>query len=306
MRVLMVSILPQISWGVNVVPFQDVGRKERQARMLASVDSMRDQGISLMPVNIVHPSEKMEIPGWDLDAGLNQTTREQVDPQGVPLPFTRDLFDRAALHASKRGSSYFAFMNGDIILQKKLLDRIQDLIEVGVENMIVSRTEIDHYPFLPDHPRNIYVIGQDVWITKLEWWEKNRLLFPNCIFGVRGWDVIYTSIMLCHSVGYWLNTEWDLCHHVRHPQGCSNERYNQYNYQIEHGKWRIYSQRHNHYQYMLMQFYQKNGRMLNDEENARFISTIFSPPAPEEIDFSDALEKAFNEGRTSSYMQVMI
>ncbi|MES2308874.1 MAG: hypothetical protein V4507_08445 [Verrucomicrobiota bacterium] len=143
-------------------------------------------------------------------------------------------------------------------------------------------------------------------MTKTDWWETNRHRFPNSIFPVRGWDVLYTSIMLCHSIAYFQDTDWDLCFHVRHPQGCGNDKYNDYNFDIEHGKWKIYSQRHNHYQYMLQMFYQKQGRMMNDEENARFISTIFTPPTPEEVDFSKALEKAFAEGRRESYMQVMI
>lgn len=298
--------LPSITWAVNLVPFQDPGRLLRQQRMLASVNALVECGIPLVPLNITTVEERQEISGWDLDDSISETTRSRLDPQGAPFPFVRDLFDRAAAHAKKKGHPYFALMNGDIILQPKLFSKLEEFIEVGMDNIIFARTEIDDFP--PDFQkrRNIYVVGQDVWVVKTDWWEKNRERFPNSIFPVRGWDVLYTSIMLCHSMAYLQDTEGDLCYHVIHPQGCGNSLYNDYNFDIEHGKWRIYSQRHNHYQYMLLQFYEKQHRMLNDEENARFISIIFTPPTEEEISFSLALERAFLEGRKESYMQVVI
>ncbi len=298
--------LPTITWGVNLVPFQDPGRLLRQQRMLASVNALIQLGIPLKPVNITTAEEAQEIPGWELENSIVETTRMKIDSQGPPFPFVRDLFDRAAGHAKKNGHSYFAIMNGDIILQPKLFIKLEEFIEVGMECMIFARTDIEDFP--PDFQkrRNIYIVGQDVWVVKTEWWENNRNLFPNSIFPVRGWDVLYTSVMLCHSIAYLQDTEGDLCYHVRHPQGCGNDLYNDYNFDIEHGKWRIYSQRHNHYQYMVLQFYEKHQRMLNDEENAQFISTIFTPPTQEELDYAASLEKAFSEGRKESYMKVVI
>ncbi len=298
--------LPLISWAVNLVPFQDPGRLLRQQRMLSSVNAMIELGVPLVPLNITTPEESQEIQGWRLEETIVETTRTRLDAQGAPFPFVRDLFDRAAQHAKKQGHLYFAIMNGDIILQPKLFTKLEEFIEVGMENIIFSRTDVEDFP--PDFQkrRNIYVVGQDIWVVKTDWWEKNRNLFPNSIFPVRGWDVLYTSLMLCHSTAYLQNTEGDLCYHVRHSQGCGNDLYNSYNFDIEHGKWRIYSQRHNHYQYMVLQFYEKHQRMLNDEENAQFISAIFTPPTKEELDYSASLEKAFLEGRKESYMKVVI
>ncbi|MES2308873.1 MAG: hypothetical protein V4507_08440 [Verrucomicrobiota bacterium] len=138
--------LPLITWGVNIVPFQEPGRRLRQQRMLASVGALVDQGVPIVPLNITSQEERQEIPGWNLDDSLTETTREKIDPQGAPFPFVRDLFDRAAAHAKKKGHSYFAVMNGDIILQPKLFTKLEEFLSVGMENVIFSRTELDDFP----------------------------------------------------------------------------------------------------------------------------------------------------------------
>ncbi len=297
--------LPPITLAVNLAPFTDPGRARRQKFSLQAIQTQINAGIPLHPVNITFPDEVIEPEGWTVDASLQESSREIVDPNGPRFPFVRDIFDRAAALAEKRGHLWFAVMNSDILLTERLWPRLAELMEVGMETIAISRTEISDPDEPPGKP-DLYIIGQDLWFVKTDWWMKNRTLFPNSLFPVRGWDVVYTSLFLCHSTGYLLNTEGGLCCHIRHPQGCGNQACNDFNFALEHGRWRIYSQRHNHYQYMTTCFFLQKNRMLNDEENARFISNIFLPPSPEEIEFSESLEKAFADGRRQSYMQVVI
>lgn len=291
--------------GTNVASFKDKEKQARQEYAIGSINQLCAQGFPLKPVNVCFPDENLTPAGWTASPTLQQASHEILKTQAYRLPMTRELFDRCAETALQMDCPYFLFANSDIALTPLLFECVDIFLQRGIDTVMVSRTNIPD-PAHPNHNAELYIIGQDVWLCSVAWWLKNRHRFQNYILGIRGWDIVYTSIMLCHSMGFLFNTRGGACYHVNHPHGGLDvAAYNDYNFKLEHGRDRIYSQRYNHYQYQVSMFIQLNHRMLTDAENHRFVSVIFSPPTPEEMNFSESLAHAFSEGRCESYMRVM-
>lgn len=283
------SARPTLLAAANLVPFADLGQRERQDACIASITALIPQGI--VPINVCYPDELLEPSGWQTAPVLRRSADIELRVEGRRKPFVPDLFDAAAAEAAERGIEWFIVTNSDIIHTEDLLKELQRLVADGTETVAVSRNEIERIE--PDGtliPGYLEIYGYDVFLCRTLWWRENRARFQPYIFGERAWDDAYAAIMACHSRFAMLYRD-GLCFHVKHPTAWISGPYADYNMGLYTGVDRPYSER---YEAFIKEVIRTDHRMLTQEKTESLLKRFFAPESHVQGDSASGPDRFVN------------
>ena len=218
---------------VNLVPFKDKGQLERQAESVESITFLKP--LDITPLNICYPDELLHPEGWEVAPVLARSADTALKVEGKRKPFVRDLFDAAADWATKHHIEWFIITNSDIIFTPALIKEVRSLLSTGYETIAFSRHDIVSFDTSSGSATGyIEFRGSDVFVCTTSWWNNNRRLFQDYIFGERAWDNAYAATMATHSRFHISFTE-KLCFHMKHAETWVTGPYADYNMSLFHG-----------------------------------------------------------------------
>ncbi|MES2308576.1 MAG: hypothetical protein V4507_06905, partial [Verrucomicrobiota bacterium] len=239
----------------------------------------------LFPINFCPPQEVLEYNGWLTDPTLRLVTFPR-HPE-IRLPFAIDLFDQASAHAQLLNVPWFAVGNSDILLTLEWQKEIEAGMKGSDEVLIFPRTDFDRDPH-GTSPRNLTIHhrGQDLFVCKVETWERIRRFFQNYFLGEAYWDNIFTALFLTHAKGFIYLNPMGLCLHERHERRWGNSPFHYHNRLLANGPDMISTLRWKYFHHGWMLRREEAGRLLHSQEIRQLIEETFITPMPEEVEFA--------------------
>jgi hypothetical protein len=181
----------------------DTGRRESSAQ--ASLKALIDTGLA-EAVNLIFTDDPPTSGAIPSLSRLTLDASRLTGAAGPRKPIVPEMLDVLAAEATRRGIPRIGLVNGDIVVTPTAIDRIAS---VGAGFVAISRT--DTGAGRPDSPM---IYGVDLVAADTAFWVRARRLFRRYVLGEELWDIVYTSIGLCHG-GVLLNRE-RLILHERH------------------------------------------------------------------------------------------
>jgi hypothetical protein len=173
-------------------------------------------------VNLQFPDIPAEFDGFECIPKLFGDSNSITGRKGARKPLGFDAFNLIARRAKDDGSPFFSWINADIIA----LPSIVTLLETKMDAYCISRMDVDPIKL---KPVEFHVAGFDLFIFKTSWWFQNAQRFRNYINSEALWDIIYTSICMCHGKSRLINRGEAVILHPQHPKAWGGSPFSDYN-----------------------------------------------------------------------------
>ena len=180
----------------------DTARRESSAQ--ASLKALIDARVA-DAVNLFFTGER----GSGAIPSLSRLILDAPGVTGLPgprKPIVSEMLDVLAAEAAHRGISRIGLVNGDIVVTRAAIDRLN-----AIDAPFVAMSRVDVGAGQAEAPM---IYGVDFMTVDTAFWARLRRLFRPYILGEEIWDNVYTAIGLCHG-GVLLNRE-RLVLHERH------------------------------------------------------------------------------------------
>jgi hypothetical protein len=124
---------------------------------------------------------------------LERTSRDILSTDKM-LPFVNDILHEGA----KLNYDYFALINSDILVSKKLIRFIE---EKEPEAVAISRIDVQPLQSIADNiiPVRCEPAGFDCWVFNTKWFKQHSHLFVDMLLGRPHFDVMYAIAMFLNS-----------------------------------------------------------------------------------------------------------
>jgi hypothetical protein len=143
-------------------------------------------------------------PSIETAAVLERDSVGVTGVEGRRRPLTREMFDRLAAAAARRGREYFAFINSDIIVTPAAIETIR---RGARDTYALSRADVRWPASGAMEVSPVMTSGLDMFVARVSWWQRHGHRFRDYIIGEACWDNVFAAILMCHSDGLILNRE---------------------------------------------------------------------------------------------------
>lgn len=217
----------------------------RQRRAVGALDALRGVQVVNLQFEGATPISFGEIEPL---AVLRLDSTHATGIAGRRKPLTREVFDVLAGEAARRGLTYFAYINNDILVRRSAIDLVRaerrqayvfsrgEIDQATAERLVSGRGTMDTTRTSASSPElsrevapSMMTAGQDMFVIAVDWWARHRGRFRHYALGEGCWDNVYTAILMCHSDGLLLNREPHILHethvnvwHAATPAACWN------------------------------------------------------------------------------------
>jgi len=144
-------------------------------------------------VNLQFTDETFRPEGFDTRPVLQLDSQRVTGRGRVRKPIASEMFDALAVVASERGHRYFAYINADIEVGPPAVERIT---QGGRDAYAFCRLDLAAGT---REPREVLLIGLDLFAADVAWWRRERRHFRPYIAGEALWDNVYAAVMASHG-----------------------------------------------------------------------------------------------------------
>lgn len=191
-----------ISICISLADHNDPQQKARQDRARKSWDACHQNGLRLPAISVLFLHD-------------NDLRRTGLERFGRPLPFVRDLIDRADYEGEWSGDYWIGTFNSDIVVTPRLIELVAE--NSVAESIHIHRTDVDDLTSRSN--AEVDVASVDGWLLRNSLWEvlwRGECSYPDFMLGEPGWGYATTVWAASQKLtAYHLNEPF-ACMHVRH------------------------------------------------------------------------------------------
>ncbi|HEY7476100.1 MAG TPA: glycosyltransferase family 4 protein [Vicinamibacterales bacterium] len=208
---------PSVLVGVNAHPA--TGETERRQRTALAAVAVLD-GVRRVNVQFASPDgATVDVDGFETLAALELDSNRITGRSGRQKPIVPEVFDVLAQRAIEEGCRYFAYVNADVAISEKALERVAG---GGAEAYMLARTDVGG-----GRPSEILISGVDGFAIDAHWWVSNSWRFRPYLVGEPVWDCVYAAQLACHARASFVYLP-DALTHERHETAWLSSPFAQY------------------------------------------------------------------------------
>jgi glycosyltransferase involved in cell wall biosynthesis len=191
--------------GIHAYPAN--GESERRQRTaLAAVAAL--DGVRRVNVQFASPdAPAIDVSGFETLRALNLDSNAITGRSGPRKPVASEVFDVLARRAMEEGCRYFAYVNADVAVSERALERI---VTGGADAYMLARTDTGG-----GRPAEILLSGIDGFAIDACWWVSHYWRFRPYLLGEPVWDCVCAAKLACHGRGSFVYLP-DALTHERH------------------------------------------------------------------------------------------